>query len=200
MGKITVITVLGVVMFAATMAAALDVSVGAFYAPGMAVGPASEVNEINPVGFAGALRLGVTGNLAVSFQGGYTEYTYREPPHVGDLIAGYAFFDEIPILTFNVGIDYGFPISAFVPYVAGGAVSAFEFARYGYKTDFDVAPGLYAGAGVRYFFREDIAFEAGPRYILLFDDPVVEYNRLWLERAEARSQLVDLLVGVNYCF
>jgi len=185
---------------AVAAASALEVGVGAFYAPGMAIGPASEVNEINPVGFAGALSLGVTGNLAVSFRGGYAEYNYREPPHVGDLIGGYAFFDEIPILTLTVGIDYGFPVSAFVPYVAGGAVSAFEFARYGYKTDVDVAPGLYAGAGVRYFIREDIAFEAGPRYTLLFDNPVVVYNGLWLERAEARSQLVDLLVGVNYCF
>jgi hypothetical protein len=199
MGKITGIAVLAAVTLAGA-ASARDVVVGAFYAPGMAIGPASEVNEINPVGFAGAFSLGVTGNWAVSFRGGYTEYTYREPPHVVPAIAGYAVFDEIPILTLTVGIDYGFPVSAFVPYVAGGAVWAFEFARYGYKTDVDVAPGLYAGAGVRYFIREDIAFEAGPRYTLLFDDPVVVYNGLWLERAEARSQLVDLLVGVNYRF
>ncbi len=166
----------------------------------MALGPASVVNEINPVGFGGALRLSVNRNLALSLGGGYTEYKYREPPHIIPAIAGYAFFDEIPILMFTMGIDYGFPVSAFVPYVAGGAVSAFEFAEYGYKTDVDGAPGLYGVAGVKYFFRDDIAFEAAPRYILLFDNPVVVNNGVSLERAEARSQLVDLLVGVNYCF
>jgi opacity protein-like surface antigen len=201
MARMTMIGVLGIGLTFA-VAAALDVGVGGFYAPGMAVGPASEVNELKPLGVAGALHLDVNGNLSVSLGGGYTVYKYRERPHIIPAIAGYEFFDEIPIVTLNAGVDYGFPISKFTPYLAGGAVAAFELALYPEKTDVAVAPGIYAGAGVRYFFKENFALEVGPRYTLLFDNPIVERSSLNAEPeyAEEHSQLVDLRVGLYYLF
>jgi hypothetical protein len=189
-----------VIASVAPMAIALDVGVGCFYAPGMAVGAGAEVAEFNPRSLGAGGALGLTKNLALSFDAIYAEYTYREPRHILPDIFGYEFFDVIPILTLNAGVDYAFPISSLVPYVAGGAVYAFEFAKYGYKTDVDIAPGVYAGAGVRYFLYDDVALAAGPRYTLLFDNPVYENNGVFLERAEAHSQLVNVLAGLDFFF
>ena len=63
--------------------------------------------------------------------------------------------------------------------------------------------GLYVEGGARYFLVDGLALEAGPRYTLLFDEPVVCYDSFELhdfERSEHRSQLIELLIGVNYYF
>jgi hypothetical protein len=194
--------IIATVWTATAAAAALDVGVGGFYAPGMAVGPASDVNELKVLGFGGALKLDLNNNLGLSLGGGYNVYKYREPPHIIPLLSGYAFFDEISILMLTAGVDYGLPISKFTPYVAGGAALAVELARYKYQTNVDVAPGRYAGAGIRSFLLPNFAFEVGPRYTLLFDNPIIVIYSSNFEpvRAEERSQLVDLRVGFNYNF
>ncbi|MGD8717972.1 MAG: outer membrane beta-barrel protein [Candidatus Zixiibacteriota bacterium] len=179
---------------------ALDVGVAAFYSPGMAMGAATEVNELKPFGVAGAFNLGINENWTLSFGGGYAKYKYREAPHVVPDLLGYAYFDEIPILMLRAGMDYGFPLAAFVPYVSAGAAAAFEFTDYACEMSVDVAPGLYAGFGCRYFVTDNMAIEAGPRYTYLFDNPAVVFETIILERAGERSQLLNFDVGFNYFF
>jgi hypothetical protein len=70
------------------------------------------------------------------------------------------------------------------------------------ETEKDVAPGVYVNAGVEYRLGS-WALEAGPRYTVLFDEPVaaVDLNGHSPEvRAAHRSQYVDILVGFGYYF
>ena len=204
MRKITVIAVLAVATLAAA-ASALDVGVGAFYAPGKVTGYIDETREwgkkeFSPAGFKGRVSLGVYEglNLAVGF--GYNNFVYRE-----DLLAieEYAAVESIPMFILTLGPDYAFSLGPTQPFVGGGAALAREAAEaYGYTTT-DWYGGLYVDGGARYFLADGLALEAGPRYTLLFDEPVVYFDGLRkydFVRSEHHSQLVELLVGINYYF
>jgi hypothetical protein len=203
MRKISVIAIL--VPATVTSASALDVGVGAFYAPGKVTGYVDEVREysdkeFSPNGLKGRVSLGVYEGLSVALGVGYNNFVYRE-----DLggIEEQAAVESIPMVTFTLGGDYAFPLRALRPFVGGGAAVARESAEaYGYSVT-DWYGGVYAEAGARYFLVNGLAFEVAPRYTLLLDEPVVlydDFNVHGFVRSEHHSQLAELLVGVNYYF
>jgi opacity protein-like surface antigen len=200
MGKITGIAVLAVVTLAAA-ASALDVGVGAFYAPARVVAGAAEIKEFNnPRGFKGHVSVGVYEGLNVAFGVGYNDFLLRE--------CGYRLEDQGPLesirmIILTLGADYGFRLGPFLPYAGGGAALARESAEAFAHTTTDWYGGLYVEGGARYFLINSLAVEAAPRYTLLFDEPVVDYDG-WdvhdFVRSEHRSQLIEFLVGINYYF
>ena len=207
MGKITVITVLSVVTFAATTFA-LDVGVGAFYAPARVVGEVTEMGtygtysgkEFSKGGFKGRVSFGVYEGLNVAVGFGYNNLIYREEPYS---IPEVSYVTSIPTYITTVGADYAFRLGPFSPFAGGGAALARESAKaYGESTT-DWYGGLYAEGGARYFLGGNLAVEAGPRYTFLFDEPVVYYDG-WdvhdFVRSEHQSQLIELLFGINYYF
>ena len=199
MRKITVVTVWAVLVVAAA-AWALDVGVGAFYAPGKVFGYASEIDRFSPGGFKGRVSLGVYEGLNLAFGFGYNDFVYREDaitiPEV-DLVL------SIPMFVTTLGADYTLPVRPLRPFVGGGAAIARESAEgYSHATT-DWYGGLYVEGGARYFLINGLAVEAAPRYTRLFDEPVVYYDgfvKRDFVRSEHRSQLLELLVGVNYYF
>jgi opacity protein-like surface antigen len=204
MGKITIVAVLGVVMLAATTLA-LDVGVGVFYAPARVVGYVDETREYSNKefsmrGFKGRVSFGVYEGLNVAVGFGYNNVLYRqEPPSFPEV----QYVTSIPIYIITAGADYAFPLGPFRPYVGGGAALARESAEAYGSTTTDWYGGLYVEGGARYFLTNSLALEAGPRYTVLFDEPVVAYDDLHVHgfvRAEHRSQLIELLIGVNYYF
>jgi hypothetical protein len=199
MGKTTLTTVLAVVTLAAA-AAALDVGVGAFYAPGRVFGEVTETKKFNPGGFKGRVSLGVYDNIDLAFGFGYNDFVYREEaitiPEVDPVLS-------IPMFVTTLGAYYTLPVKPLRPYVGGGAAIARESAEgYSHATT-DWYGGLYVEGGGRYFLGGTWAVEAGPRYTRLFDEPVVLYDS-WdvhdFVRAEHQSQLIELLFGINYYF
>jgi opacity protein-like surface antigen len=204
MGKITVITVLSVVTFAATTFA-LDVGVGAFYAPGRVFGGATEIEysgkEFRKGGFKGRVSLGVYEGLNVTLGLGYKDFVYRE--HTFTYGALYVL--SIPMFITTLGADYGFRFGPFSPFAGGGAAIAREKPKFvlGRTLITEWYGGLYVEGGARYFLGGNLAVEAGPRYTHLFDEPVVAYDRFndrGFVRSEHRSQLIELLFGINYYF
>jgi hypothetical protein len=188
------------IALSAGTALAFDLAVAGFYSPGFVMGEAAGGSELSPAGFKGQLSVGVYRGLAVAVGFGYNDFVYREE---GFHIPEYAPVLSLPMLITTVGADYAFPISFLRPYFGGGAVFARETAEaFGYTT-VDWYGGLYAEGGARYFIGEKWAVEAGPRYTLLFDEPVVAYDDWELrdfERSENRSQLLEFLFGVSYHF
>ena len=186
--------------------AALDLSLAAFYSPGLVTGEAAEVKEFALGGFKGRVSLGVYGGLNLALGFGYNDFVYREePPVTFPVYPGIESVLSIPILITTLGADYAFPIGFLHPYLGGGAVLARETAEaHEYETvTVDWYGGLYGEGGARYFLGESWAVEAGPRYTLLFDKPVIAYDGRGLrdfERSENRSRLLEFLVGVNYYF
>jgi len=202
--RLTAATLLLVSALAAA-AFALDVGVGAFYAPARVVGYVDEVREhsdkeFSPGGFKGRLAVGVYEGLSATLGVGYNDLIYRE-----DLlwIEEIAAVESIPTVTLTLGADYSFPQGPVRPYAGGGLAIARERAEaYGYTTT-DWYPGVYVEGGVRYSFVDPVALEAGPRYTLLFDEPAVLYDGWDLndfERAEHRTQLFELVAGLNFYF
>ncbi len=205
MGKITVITVLSVVTFAATTFA-LDVGVAAFYAPARVVGYVDETRkysnkEFSMRGFKARVSLGVYEGLNVTLGFGYNDFVYREEPSRSFPEVSYVL--SIPMFITTLGADYGIRFGPFSPFAGGGAAIARESAEAYGRTAIDWYGGLYVEGGARYFLADRLALEAGPRYTLLFDEPVVYYDG-WdvhgFARSEHRSQLFELLIGVNYYF
>jgi opacity protein-like surface antigen len=203
MRKIIIATAWAVAAVAA--ASALDVGVGAFYAPGKVTGYVDETRdfgkkEYSPAGFKGRVSLGVYEGLSVALGVGYNDFVYREEPITFPEIS---YVLSIPMFITTVGADYGFPLGPFTPFAGGGAAIARESAEaYGYATT-DWYPGVYVEGGARYFLINGLAVEAAPRYTYLFDAPVVYYDGLhnWeFVRSEHRSRLFEFLVGVNYYF
>ncbi len=205
MGKITVITVLSVVTFAATTFA-LDVGVGAFYAPGRVTGYVDETREygkkeFSPGGFKGRVSVGVYEGLSLALGFGYNNLIYREGSFYS--IPEVSYVLSIPMFITTIGAEYGFRLGPFLPYAGGGAAIARESAEAYGRTAIDWYGGLYAEGGARYFLADGLAVEAGPRYTLLFDEPAVLYDGWGVNdfvRSEHRSQLIELLIGVNYYF
>jgi len=204
MGKTKAIAVSAAVILAAA-ASALDVGVGAFYAPARVFGEVTEMGEysgkeFSKGGFKGRVSVGVYEGLNVAVGFGYNNLSYREEPitfpetpHV----------TSIPTYITTVGADYGFRFGPFSPFAGGGAAIARESVEGFRYTVTDWYGGVYVEGGARYFLIHGLAVEAGPRYTLLFDEPVVYYDGLIKHdfvRSEHRSQLVELLVGINYYF
>jgi hypothetical protein len=136
----------------------------------------------------------------LAFGVGYNEFVYRRyllsiPEH--------APVESIPMVVATLGVGRRFLAGAFRPYVGGGAAIARESAEARGHTAIDWYGGVYVEGGARYFLIYGLAVEAAPRYTLLFDEPVVYYDD-WdvhgFVRSEHRSQLVELLFGINYYF
>jgi hypothetical protein len=204
MARMTMIGVLGIGLTFA-VAAALDLGVGGFYAPGTVAGYVDEVREhsdkdLSPGGFKGRVSFGVFDRFNLAVGVGYNDFFYRE-----DLggIEERAAVQSIPMVIFTLGADYAFPLGPLSPFVGGGAALARESAEAYRHTTTDWYGGVYVEGGARYFIGGGFAVEAAPRYTYLFDEPAVLYDG-WdvndFVRAEHHSQLVELLVGVNYYF
>jgi opacity protein-like surface antigen len=186
-------------------AAALDVGVGGFYAPARVVGYVDETRDFSEKEFSlpgvkGRVSLGVYEGLSVALGVGYNDFVYREEPIT---IEEAEYVTSIPTIITTVGAFYGFALGHFTPFAGGGAALARESAEAYHHTTTDWYGGLYAEAGARYFVTNGLAVEAAPRYTFLFDEPVVAYddwNVHGFVRSEHHSQLVELLVGVNYYF
>ncbi|UCH77834.1 MAG: outer membrane beta-barrel protein [Candidatus Coatesbacteria bacterium] len=204
MVKITLLT-LALLGVAGAAAFALEVGVGAFYAPAHVVGYVDEVREesnkqFSPRGLKGRLSVGVYEGLQATVGLGYNDLIYREAPITFPEID---YVLSIPTYLFTAGADYAFPLGPVRPYAGGGLAIARERAEaYGHTTT-DWYPGVYVEGGARYSFVDRVAFEAGPRYTLLFDEPAVLFDGLheWdFERSEHRTQLFELMVGINFYF
>jgi hypothetical protein len=204
MARIKMIVVLGIA-FAVGTAAALDVGIGAFYAPARVVGYVDETREHSDKDFSLSglkvrVSLAVLDNVNASAGFGYNDFIYRE-----DLggIEERAAVESIPMAIMTLGGDYALPVGPVTPFVGGGAALARETAEgYGRSTA-DWYGGLYAEAGARYHLISSLAVEVAPRYTFLFDNPVVAYDDFNVHgfvRSEHHSQLAELLVGVNYYF
>jgi hypothetical protein len=192
-------------------AAALDVGVGAFYSPGRVVGDATGIDEMDGVagggelnagGFKGRVTLGVYEGLDLALGLGYNEFTYRDWTGIA-MIPEADLVLSIPMLIFTAGADYEFPLSAIRPYVGGGGAFVRESAEAYRHTTTDWYGGVYVEGGARYFVGGSFAVEAAPRYTYLFDEPAMEYDGFNVQdfvRSVHHSQLVELLVGVNYYF
>ena len=103
----------------------------------------------------------------------------------------------------TLGADYAFRLGPFRPYGGGGAAIARESVGDSRYTINNWYGGLYAEGGARYFLVNSLALEAGPRYTLLFDKHAVTYYYSYpggSVRSENRSQLIELLFGINYYF
>jgi opacity protein-like surface antigen len=204
MGKTTAIAVSAAVILAAA-ASALDVGVGAFYAPARVVGYVDETREYSDKefsmsGFKGRVSVAVFEGLNVAVGFGYNNLIYREEPF---RIPETTYVTSIPTYITTVGADYAFRFGPFSPFAGGGAAIARESVEGFRYTVTDWYGGLYVEGGARYFLINSLALEAGPRYTLLFDEPVVYYDD-WdvhdFVRSEHRSQLVELLFGINNYF
>jgi len=204
MVKTTGIAVLAVVTLAAA-ASALDVGVGAFYAPGRVFGGATEMDEysgkeFSTGGFKGRISFGVYEGLNVAVGFGYNNLIYREEPITFPEIK---YVLSLPTYITTFGADYGFRLGPFLPYAGGGGAIARESAEARGRTAIDWYGGLYVEGGARYFLVDGLAVEAGPRYTVLFDEPVVYYDQLTVHdfvRSEHRTQLIELLFGIDYYF
>jgi opacity protein-like surface antigen len=195
----TIITAFGVVVLSFGAAPALDVGVGAFYAPAFVTGAETVSRELSGGGFKGNFSLGISEGIKLTLGYGYNYYRY---PRGGNVIEEIEIVNAIPASIITAGADYGFAFGPVSPFVGGGAAIARESVQDYWHETVDWCGGVYAEGGARYFVADGLALEAGPRYTLLFDKPVV-YDDLNLPdfvRSEHRSQLVELLVGVNYYF
>ena len=195
-----ILSIASVIALSGTKTAALDLAVAGFYSPGFVTGEAAEITEVSPGGFKGRVSLGAYRGLNLALGFGYNDFVYREDVYYIPEIAPVR---SLPMLITTVGADYTFPFGFLRPYFGGGAVFARESATaFGYTT-IDWYGGLYGEGGARYFFGESWAAEAGPRYTLLFDEPVVAYDDFELRdfvRSENRTQVLEILVGASYHF
>jgi len=185
----------------AAAASARDVGVGAFYAPARVIDGAGEIEEVNNLGgFKGRFSVGIYEGLNVAFGVGYNDFSFRKDIRIFE---GQSPLMSIPMVILTLGGDYAFPLGPFRPYAGGGGAIARETVegfRYTINTWYG---GLYGEGGARYFLIDSLALEAGPRYTLLFDKHAVTYYWSYpggLVRSEDRSQLVELLFGINYYF
>ncbi|NIT36047.1 MAG: hypothetical protein GTN49_06035 [candidate division Zixibacteria bacterium] len=191
-------------------ASALDLGVGVFYAPGWVVAPANGVpglpaqggKKLSPAGFRGRFTVSLYKDIDVAFGLGYNDFVYREYVWEEGIIG------SIPMLVITFGVDYAFRAGAFRPFVGGGAAIVQEYAQSHsgtlggglYPSAVDWYGGLYVEGGGRYYFTENWAVEAAPRYTLLFDNPVVAQHNEFFDRSDKHTQLMEFQIGVNYYF
>ena len=198
MARITIMGLLAMALsFAA--AAALDVGVGASYAPAFVTGAETVSKELSAGGFKGKFSLGIYDGVKLTLGYGYNYYRY---PRGGSIMEEIEFVNAIPTSIITAGADFAFKGGPLKPFVGGGAAIARESVQDYWHETVDWCGGIYAEGGARYFLMNGLAVEAAPRYTLLFDEPVLydDLNSPGFVRAEHHSQLVELLVGVNYYF
>jgi hypothetical protein len=181
-------------------ASALTLGFAGFYSPGFVTGEAADVKEIAPGGFKGRVSLGVYAGLGLALGFGSNDFVYRE---AGFTIPDFEPVLSLPMFISTLGADYAFRLGSFRPYLGGGGAIARESAEaFGYEVE-DWYGGLYAEGGLRYFPGKSWAVEAGPRYTLLFDEPVIGYDNWELrdfDRSPNHSRLVEFNVGAGYYF
>lgn len=179
---------------------AMDVGVGASYAPGMAVGSAASSIELNPGGVNARFIIGFSERISATVGYTFNNYTYGrwDSPLPEVFIV-----ESVRADIFAVGADYAFPAGRIRFFAGGGAALAREYGETHGHSATDWYGGLYVEGGARYFFGEKWAVAAAPRYTYLFDEAPLAYDinkPPALLRSEDRTQLLDFLLGVNYYF
>lgn len=205
-----IITGLGVVAAAlAAAAAALDVRVGASYAPALMVRGASTGDRASLVGIRTRATFGSAEGLSWALGAGYTDYSCGADRESCLDVIGAGLVDSINTFLLTFGANYGKAAKGWLFNVEGGAAGAAEFIPIYYEdshfeTLVEFAPGVYGGGGASRALGDKWALAFGPRVTLLFDNPVESYQiydkplkaEYW--RAGRGSILVDLMVGFNY--
>ncbi len=210
MGKITIITVLSVVTFAAAAAWALDVGFGASYAPALMARGASTSDRPSFVGVRTRATFGSAEGLSWALGAGYTDYVCHGELLIRPYVVGFGVVESIPTALLTFGANYGLAAKGWLFKVEGGAAGATEFIPIyydgsRYETLVEFAPGVYAGAGAsRPLGSSKWALAFGPRVTFLFDDPVESYQITGIplkadyRRAGRSSVLVDFMIGFDY--
>ncbi len=181
-------------------AAAVPLSVGAYYAPGFVLNGDIEGDplDFSGVGFEGRFSWGVWRGVAAVASVGFHDYVYNTGEYVLFDVVGVGFVRAVPTLAFSGGCAFRPRLGPFEPYGGAGALLAVKRTPLYKEAVYKTVPGFYIGAGAAYYFSERWAVAAGPRYSYYFDDPITFYGLGRYERAGARTQLVDILMGVNY--
>ena len=209
MRKIIIATAWAVTAVAA--ASALDVGVGASYAPALMADGASTSDRPSFVGVRTRATFGDAEGLSWALGAGYTDYVCRGELLFRPDVVGYDVVESIPTTLLTFGASYGMAAKGWIFNVEGGAAAAAEFVPtyYGsshFETLVEFAPGVYGGGGASRALGENWALAFGPRVTFLFDDPVESYQitgiplKVDYRRAGRSSVLVDLMVGLDYRF
>ena len=188
---------------------ALDVGVGASYAPALMAGGASTSDRPSFVGVRTRATFGGAEGLSWALGAGYSDYACRGEPLFIPHVVGYGVVESIPTAVLTFGASYGMAAKGWIFNVEGGAAAAAEFVPtyYGsshFETLVEFAPGVYGGGGASRALGGNWAFAFGPRVTFLFDDPVESYQITGIplkadyRRAGRSSVLLDLMVGLDY--
>ncbi len=183
-------------------ALASGLGVAAFLAPGKAVDEDVMDAAVSAGAFKARLSIPAVAGFRQAIGFGYSYYSVTRNP--GSTWAIYALSKDTAVISVTYGWDFERRFGPVKPFVGGGGVLAVEVwdSPFTPETEKDVAPGVYVNAGIEYRLG-GWALEAGPRYTVLFDEPVaaVDINGHSPEvRAAHRSQYVDVLVGFGYYF
>jgi hypothetical protein len=184
-------------------ALASGLGVAAFLAPGKAVDKDVMDAAVSAGAFKARLSIPAVAGFRQAIGFGYSYYLVtRYPP--GYVWAIYTLSKDTAVISVTYGWDFERRFGPVKPFVGGGGVLAVEVwdSPFTPETEKDVVPGVYVNAGVEYRLG-GWALEAGPRYTVLFNEPVaaVDLNGHSPEvRAAHRSQYVDVLVGFGYYF
>lgn len=190
-------------------ASALDVGVGASYAPALMAGGASAGDRPSFLGIRTRASFGGAEGLSWVAGAGYTDYVCRGEPLFMLDVVGYGVVESIPTALLTFGPSYGMAAKGWIFNVEGGAAAAAEFvpSYYGsshFETLVEFAPGVYGGGGASRALGGNWAFAFGPRVTFLFDDPVESYQiagiplRVDYRRAGRSSVLFDVMIGLDY--
>ncbi len=183
-------------------ALASGLGVAAFFAPGKAVDKDVMDAAVSAAAFKTRLSIPAVAGFKQAIGFGYSYYLVTRNP--GLIWGVYALSVDTAVISVTYGWDFERRFGPVKPFVGGGGVLAIEVwdSPVTPETETDVAPGVYVNAGVEYRLG-GWALEAGPRYTVLFNEPVaaVDINGNFPEvRAAHRSQYVDVLVGFGYYF
>jgi len=200
--------VLAVVVLAAA-ASALDVGVGASYAPALMAGGASTGDRPSFVGIRTRATFGSAEGLSWTLGAGYTDYSCGASRESCPDVVGYGLVESINTVLLTFGANYGKAAKGWLVNVEGGAAGAAEFIPIYYEdshfeTLVEFAPGVYSGGGASRPLGDKWALAFGPRVTFLFDNPVESYQihgkplQADYRRAGRASILVDLMIGFNY--
>jgi len=166
----------------------------------MAVGSAAASIKLDPGGLNTRFSVGLSEQASVTVGYGFNNYSYgRQSSPIPEVFTVEAVRADI----ITVGTDYAFAHRPLRPFAGGGAALAREYGEADGHSATDWYGGLYVEGGVRYFLGGKWAVAGAARYTYLFDEAVLAYdiNKPGkLLRSENRTQLLDLLVGINYYF
>jgi hypothetical protein len=207
MRKIIIATAWAVAVVAA--ASALEVGVGASYAPALMAGGASTGDRPTFVGVKARASLGDPEAVSWVIGAGYSDYACRGEPLFIPHVVGYGVVESIPTAVLTFGASYGITTKPWIFNVEGGVAAAAEFVPTYYGSSYfdtlvEFAPGVYAGGGASRALGGNWAFAFGPRVTFLFDDPVESYQIYGIplkadyRRAGRSSVLLDVMFGLDY--